>query len=151
MKYFLIIGVSQGLFLAIALIYKSIAKKNNAWLISVFVLLISGIISGTLLNDLLGEPVGSMIVDPLILLIGPSFYLYILSFSRKLSLRNYLIHGLAFLLYLPVLATFYSQNLSADLPQPSLQSVYSSTFAISIGLLKFAHLFVYVFLSLVVL
>lgn len=147
MKYFLIIGLSQGIFLSIALIYKSFVKQNNAWLIGIFVLLLSGIISGTLLNDLLGEPLGSMIVDPLILLIGPSFFLYILSFSKKLTTRDLLLHALAFLLYLPILAIFYSQHFSADLPRPSLQAVYSSTFAIVIGLLKFVHLFIYVWFS----
>lgn len=147
MKYFLIIGISQGIFLSIILTYKSRLKGNNAWLIALFVLLIGIVISAPLLNDWLGEPIGSFMVDPLIWLIGPSFYLYILSFSKKQRPIDYLLHSLAFLVYIPVLYFFFVQNVTAGLKRPELQKVYSSTFLVTIGLLKFFHLFVYVFLS----
>lgn len=147
MKYFLIFGIGQGLLLAFTLFYKSAAKQNNAWLIGFFVLVISGIISGPILNEIVGVRTATFLVDPLILLIGPSFYLYILSFSKKLNARDFVLHGAAFLLYLPVLAVFYSKAVGPALSQPSLQAVYSSGFAVSIGLLKFLQLFIYVFLS----
>lgn len=147
MKYFLLFGIGQGLLLFLALAYKSAINKNNAWLIGLFVLFISAILSGPLLNEWLGEPAGSFLVDPLILLIGPSFYLYIRSFSAKPKAKDYLLHGLPFLLYLPVLAVFYHTAVRSALSQPSLQTVYSSAFAVSIGLLKFLHLFLYVSLS----
>ncbi|MCO6478949.1 MAG: hypothetical protein J5I94_20110 [Phaeodactylibacter sp.] len=51
MEYFLIFGIGQGLLLFLALACKSAAKRNNAWLIGLFVLLITAIISGPLLNE----------------------------------------------------------------------------------------------------
>lgn len=147
MKYFLLFGIGQGLLLFLALAYKSVINKNNALLIGLFVLFISAVLSGPLLNEWLGEPAGSFLVDPLILLIGPSFYLYIRSFSKKPGAKDYLLHGLPFLLYLPALAVFYHTAVRSALSQPSLQAVYSSAFAVSIGLLKFLHLFLYVYLS----
>ncbi len=147
MHYFLVAGLSQGLLLSILLIYKSASKRNNAWLIGMFVLLITAVISGPMLNEWLGEPLGSLLVDPLILLIGPSFYLYIRSFTHHLKGGDYLLHTLVFLLYLPVLAVFYTQQVSGATSPASLQAVYSSGFSVAIGLFKFLHLFFYVHLS----
>ncbi|MCB0550018.1 MAG: AraC family transcriptional regulator [Phaeodactylibacter sp.] len=147
MKYLLTAGISQGLLLFLVLAYKSADKQNNAWLIGLFVLAITGIISGAPLNEVWGAPRGSILADPLILLIGPSFYLYILSFTRKVKGRSLLLHGLPFLLYLPVLAVFYLRTVEPGLSQPNLQAAYTSAFALSISTLKFLHLFVYVYLS----
>lgn len=144
MNYFLIIGISQGLLLALALLYKSSIKRNNAWLIGIFVLLTTAVIAGPLLNESLGEPKGSFLVDPLILLIGPSFYLYILSFSRSLRLRDLIQHGTPLVLYIPVLVFFYITRFSSPSPQLSFQAAYSSGLAVSIGSFKFLHLFAYI-------
>lgn len=138
------IGLGQGVTLSLLLFLKSGAKRNASWLIGVFILCVSAHISSPLLNSIFGEPRGSFMVDPLILLIGPSFYGYIISLSGGLSFKRLSVHAIPFFLYLPLLIYFY-QNVSADFSSPqSLQSVYSSTFALALGLFKFLHLFLYI-------
>lgn len=144
MEILFAIGLGQGVTLSLLLFLKSGAKKNASWLIGVFILCVSAFISTPLLNSIFGEPRGSFIVDPLILLIGPSFYGYIISLSGGLSFKRLSFHTIPFFLYLPLLIYFY-QNLSVDFNSPqSLQSVYSSSFALVLGLFKFLHLFLYI-------
>lgn len=147
MNYFIIAGISQGFILSLLLFYKSASKKNNAWLIGMFVFILSIIISGTFINELIGEPIGSFLVDPLLLLLGPSLYLYIRSFLRRLDFKDFLKHFAAFLIYLPIFAGFYFYSFRGNPETINLQEIYGSLFAILLGVLKFCHLGFYVFIS----
>lgn len=147
MNFFIIAGISQGFILSLLLFYKSVSKKNNAWLIGMFVLLVSIIISGTFINELLGEPIGSFLVDPLLLLLGPTLYLYIRSFLHRPTIQDYLRHSIAFLLYIPIFALFYFYSFNGSSGTIDLQEIYGSLFAILLGVLKFCHLGFYVVIS----
>ncbi len=138
------LGLGQGFTLSLLLFLKSSAKRNASWLIGIFILCVSAYISSPLLNTFFGEPRGSFLVDPLILLMGPSIYGYISSLSGNLSYKRLSFHAIPILLYLPCLIYFY-QKVSANFSSPqSIQSVYNSSFAMALGLFKFLHLFLYI-------
>ncbi|WP_029036963.1 hypothetical protein [Salinimicrobium xinjiangense] len=147
MNFFIIAGISQGFILSLLLFYKSGSKKNNAWLIGMFVLLVSIIISGTFINELLGEPIGSFLVDPLLLLLGPTLYLYIRSFLRRLNFRDFFRHYSAFFLYIPIFTVFYYYSFNGTSGTIDLQEIYGSLFAILLGIFKFCHLGFYAVIS----
>lgn len=137
------VGLGQGVTLSLLIFLKSAAKGNASWLIGVFILCVSAYISSPLLNSIFGEPNGSFMVDPLILLIGPSFYGYIISLSGSLSLKRLSVHAIPFVLYVPILFYFF-RNINLDLSSSqSIHLVYSSSFALILGLFKFLHLFLY--------
>ncbi|MCS5490185.1 helix-turn-helix domain-containing protein [Algoriphagus limi] len=147
MQEILAIGFFQGLILSSLLFLKSRQNKNFTWLMGLFVLLISAFIAGPLLNQWIGEPWGSFLVDPLFLLIGPSFYGYILLLSRPEKEKSLKFHTIPFFLYLPLLAFFASKVYKTQADPQSLKLIYSSGFAVGLGIIKFAHLLIYVGLS----
>lgn len=147
MNSILAIGFFQGLILSVLLFLKAQQKKNSAWLIGMFVLSISAFIAGPLINGWIGEPWGSFLVDPLLLLIGPSFYGYIRSLSRPKKNHQLKLHLIPFFFYLPFLIYFASKVFSAQLNPQSLHGIYSSGYALGLGLFKFGHLLTYVGLS----
>lgn len=147
MQEILAIGFFQGLILSSLLFLKSRQNKNFTWLMGLFVLLISAFIAGPLLNQWIGEPWGSFLVDPLFLLIGPSFYGYILLLSRPEKEKSLKFHTIPFFLYLPLLAFFASKVYKTQADPQSLKIIYSSGFAVGLGIIKFAHLLIYVGLS----
>lgn len=147
MNYFIIAGISQGFILSLLLFHKSISRNNNAWLIGMFVLAVSLIISGSFIYELFGEPLGSFLVDPLLLLLGPTLYLYIRSFLKRLTFTDLLKHYSAFILYIPIFTAFYFYSFNGTSENINLQEIYGSLFAILLGVLKFCHLGFYVVIS----
>lgn len=99
------------------------------------------------MNELLKKPIGSFLVDPLLLLLGPTLYLYIQSFLHRLTIQDYLKHLLAFPLYIPIFTLFYFYSFNRTSETINLQEIYTSLFAIVLGILKFCHLGFYVVLS----
>lgn len=147
MNSLLAIGFFQGLFLSALLFLKAWQKKNSAWLMGAFVLFTSAFIAGPLINKWIGEPWGSFLVDPLLILIGPSFYGYIRSLSQPEKNHRLKFHLLPFFLYLPFLIYFSSAVYAAQPNPQSMQGIYSSGYALGLGIFKFGHLLTYVGLS----
>lgn len=147
MNSLLAIGLFQGLILSALLFLKAWKKKNSAWLMGFFVFFTSAFIAGPLINQWIGEPWGSFLVDPFLLLIGPSFFGYVRSLScpeKKYQLKYHLI---PLFLYLPFLLNFALTVFVAQPNPQSLQGIYSSGIAVGMGIFKFGHLLTYVGLS----
>ncbi len=146
MKEFLIIGTGQGILLAAILLLRDRYSHNHSRYLGVFVLAITGIIAGPLLNEYFSQEAG-LVVDPLAFVIGPSIYLFIISFTKKIIWQDHLVHSIPFLVYIPMLILFYVLFLQPRLAGFTKENVYSSTFAVLIAAAKFSHLFFYGFLS----
>lgn len=146
LKEFLIIGIGQGILLSAILLLRDRFSHNHSRYLGIFVLAITGIIAGPLLNEYVSPEAGLM-VDPLVFLIGPSIYLFIVSFTQKITWKDHLVHAVPFLVYIPVLLLFYVIFLQPRLAGFTTENVYSSAFAILIATAKFSHLLFYGFLS----
>lgn len=146
MKELLYIGIAQGVLLSILLIIRNYQSNNNTWYLAVFVLALTGIISGPLLNEYFSTWAG-LFPDPLVFLIGPSIYLFILSFSQNLNWKDHLVHAIPFLIYIPVLILFYQLVLNSAPNRLDTAEVYGSFFAILIASSKFIHLLLYGYAS----
>ncbi len=147
MNSLLAIGFFQGLILSVLLFLKAWQKKNHVWLMGAFVLFTSAFIAGPLINQWIGEPWGSFLVDPLLLLIGPSFYGYIRSLSRPERGHQLKVHLIPFFLYLPFLI-YFALTVFAVQPNPQyMKEIYSSSYAVAMSIFKFGHLLTYVSLT----